>query len=254
MNGLLAGRVALVLGAGSIGNIGQGIARRFALEGAQVMIAGRNALPLETLAWEIGASYELCDITHQSDLTRLTEQVVAKYGALSIAVNATGRNHLESFVEVTRAQIEEMTEVQFIGPFLFLQSIVRAMRALGQGGSIIHVSSVTSTLLLHRHALYMGTKAGIEQVVRSVAYDHGVDGIRINCIAPGPTIDAPMAAHAFRDPKSVDKLTRKFALRRVGTVADVAAAAVWLAMDECFVTGQVIQANGGFSLIGPEDE
>ncbi len=186
LNGLLAGRVALVLGAGSIGNIGQGIARRFALEGAQVMIAGRNALPLETLAWEIGASYELCDITHQSDLTRLTEQVVAKYGALSIAVNATGRNHLESFVEVTRAQIEEMTEVQFIGPFLFLQSIVRAMRALGQGGSIIHVSSVTSTLLLHRHALYMGTKAGIEQVVRSVAYDHGVDGIRINlhCARP----------------------------------------------------------------------
>lgn len=249
--GRLKGKTAVVLGAASPANIGQAIARRFVHEGANVVVAGRHRTELEALSRAIGADFEMCDITEEADLKRLVDHAVQEFGRLDIAVNAVGRNHRKSFLETTRAELDEMTAVQFIGPFLFMQAVVRAMKKCGRGGSIIQISSVTSTLLLHDHALYMGTKAGVDHIVRAVAYDHGVDAIRVNSISPGPTSDTPMMAGAFQDQHFVEGLKLAFPLRRIGTAADVAEAAVWLASDACFLTGQLIQVNGGMTLVGP---
>jgi NAD(P)-dependent dehydrogenase (short-subunit alcohol dehydrogenase family) len=248
--GRLTDKVALVIGAASAGNIGQAIARRYAAEGAKVMVAGRNRNSLAALAEEIGGAFEVCDITQESDLARLVERTLEDFGNFDVAVNSTGRNHRAAFTATTRAELDDITAVQFIGPFLFMQAAVRGMRQGGRGGSIIQISSVTSSILLRDHALYMGTKAGIDHVVRSIAYDHGVDGIRVNSISPGPTVDAPMAAEIFSDPAAVELLKLEFPLRRIGTAADVAEAAVWLAGDDCFMTGQLLQANGGLTLRG----
>jgi 2-hydroxycyclohexanecarboxyl-CoA dehydrogenase len=249
----LANKVALVLGASAAGNIGQAIARRFAAEGAKVMVAGRSRVELAKLSREIGGLNELCDITSESDLFRLVSRTIETLGGIDIAVNATGRNHRRLFLQTTRADLAAITDVQFIGPILFMQAVIRAMKRLRAGGSIIQISSVTSTVMLHDHALYMGTKAGIDHVVRAVAYDHGVDGIRVNSISPGPTVDAPMAADYFKDPTVVEKMKLMFPLRRIGSTADVADAALWLASDECFMTGQLLQVNGGLTLLAPSD-
>lgn len=249
--GRLKDKAALILGAASPGNIGQAIARRFVQEGAKVVVAGRHQEELKAFSGEIGATFRLCDITQETDLRRLVEHTLEEFGRLDIAVNAVGRNHRKSFLETTHAELDEMTAVQFIGPFLFMQAVIRGMKDCKRGGSVIQISSVTSTLLLHDHALYMGTKAGVDHLVRSVAYDHGVDGIRVNSISPGPTSDAPMASYVFQDQSFVDRLKLEYPLRRIGTAADVAEAAVWLASDACFLTGQLIQVNGGLTLFGP---
>jgi NAD(P)-dependent dehydrogenase (short-subunit alcohol dehydrogenase family) len=249
--GGLTEKVALVVGAASPGNIGQAIARRLATDGAKVVVAGRHEVPMAQLAIEIGGASELCDITREEDIARAVDRTIEKFGRLDIAVNATGKNHRKPFVETTRAELDEITAVQFIGPFLLMQAVIQGMKRCGRGGSIIQISSVTSTILLHDHALYMGTKAGIDHVVRSVAYDHGPDGIRVNSISPGPTIGAPMAAYVFNDPAAVEQLRLAFPLRRIGTTADVAEVAAWLASDACFLTGQLIQANGGLTLATP---
>ncbi len=97
------------------------------------------------------------------------------------------------------------------------------IEAMERGGSLIQISSATATIMLNDHAAYMGTKAGADHVIRCVAHEFGERGVRANSISPGLT-DTPMTAD------------------------DIAAAAVWLAGDECFVTGQNLQVNGGLTL------
>jgi NAD(P)-dependent dehydrogenase (short-subunit alcohol dehydrogenase family) len=237
-------KVAIVLGAASPNNMGQTIARLFAKEGAMVMIAGRKAEPLEALAKEIDAAYALCDITRKSDVDALVDATVAKFGGVDIAVNATGWGLVKPFLETTEDELQSMADLQFIGPFLFMQALVRAMT---KGGSIIQISSATATIMLDEHAAYMGTKAGTDHVVRCVANEFGHLGIRANSISPGLT-ESPMTAKAFRNDALVETFRKEYPLGRIGTQDDVAAAALWLAMDESFITGQNLQINGGLTL------
>lgn len=242
--GSVAGKVVIVLGAAGANNMGQVIARRFAREGAKVMVAGRKAETLRTLAEEIGGAWALCDITREADIAALVAATVERFGRLDVAINATGYGLLKPFLETTREDLEFMNAVQFTGPFQFFQAAVGAMK---DGGSIIQISSATATIMLDNHAAYMGTKAGIDHVVRCVANEFGERGIRANSISPGIT-DTPMAASAFESQALVDLFRREYPLGRVGTADDVAEAALWLAADECFVTGQNLQVNGGLTL------
>jgi 2-hydroxycyclohexanecarboxyl-CoA dehydrogenase len=237
-------KVAIVLGAAGANNMGQTIARLFSQEGAKTMVAGRNAAPLEALAAQIGAAHVLCDITRKSDVDNLVAATVARFGRVDIAVNATGWGLVKPFLETTEEELQSMADLQFIGPFLFMQALVRAMR---HGGSIIQISSATATIMLDEHAAYMGTKAGTDHVVRCVANEFGHLGIRANSISPGFT-ESPMTAKAFRNKAIVEAFRREYPLGRVGTQEDVAAAALWLAMDESFITGQNLQINGGLTL------
>lgn len=242
--GNVAGKVVVVLGAAGADNMGQVIARRFAREGAKVMVAGRHAAPLQQLAEEVGGAYALCDITREADITALFDATVKRFGRLDVAINATGYGLLKPFLDTTHEDLDYMNAVQFTGPFQFMQAAVRAMT---QGGSIIQISSATATIMLDNHAAYMGTKAGIDHVIRCVANEFGERGIRANSISPGIT-DTPMAASAFASPALVELFRREYPLGRVGTADDVADAALWLASDECFVTGQNLQVNGGLTL------
>jgi 2-hydroxycyclohexanecarboxyl-CoA dehydrogenase len=112
---------------------------------------------------------------------------------------------------------------------------------------MMQISSATATIMLDNHSAYMGTKAGIDHVIRTVANEYGDRGIRANSISPGLT-DTPMAGGSFSIPGFVEAFAKEYPLGRVGTVEDVAAAAVWLAQDECFMTGQNLQVNGGLTL------
>ena len=242
--GRLEGKTAIVIGAAGEGNMGQVIARRFAAEGASLIVAGRNVDALERLASEIGGGAVVCEITDESDLARLTQAALDRTGRLDIAVNATGWGLLKPFLETTKADIEKIVALQFTGAFLFYQAVLRAMN---DGGSIIQISSATASIMLEDHAAYMGTKAGADHVLRCVANEFGQRGIRANSIAPGFTA-TPMTGKAGRNEAIVGAFAREYPLGRVGTSEDIADAAVWLASDGCFVTGQTIQVNGGLTL------
>lgn len=243
--GRIDGKVALVLGVAP-DNMGLAIARRFVQEGAQVMIAGRRQKPLEELAAGIGAAAQVCDITRQADVEALAQATLDRYGRIDVAVNATGWSLLKPFTEHSRADLEKMAAVQFIGPFQFLQSMVKAMP---QGGSIIQISSVTATIMFDQHAAYMGTKAGIDHVIRCVAHEFGHLGIRANSISPGGTADTPMSGGGLNFEPVKQLYNREIPLQRPGLAEDVVNAALWLASDESsFVTGQNLQVNGGQTL------
>src|SRR5262249_7876982 len=115
------------------------------------------------------------------------------------------------------------------------------------GGSIIQISSATATIMLNHHAAYMGTKAGTDHVIRCVAHEFGQRGIRANSLSPGLT-ETPMTAAAKSVPGLFDSFLKGYPLGRTGPLADMAAAAVGLASDECFMTGENLQVNGGLPL------
>ncbi len=249
--GRLDGKRAVVIGASLEGNMGQAIARRFRAEGAEVVVASRNLEASAAFATAIGAHAIACDITNRDDLRALASFAKSRLGGLDVAVNSTGLALGAPFLEFGEQDLDTMVSLQFKGPFFFLQEMVAAM--LGKGGSIIQISSGVaqhSTTVDGGFEAYMGTKAGIDQVVRAVANQFGRAGIRVNSIAAGHT-DTPMH-HGNFGGDIPDWMKACFAdatpMGRYGTCEDIAAAAVWLASDECFMTGDVLQANGGLTL------
>jgi 2-hydroxycyclohexanecarboxyl-CoA dehydrogenase len=241
---MLDGKVAVVIGAAGRDNMGQTIARALAAAGARIVVAGRSGEALSELADELSGAAVLCDITNEADLKSLTATAVDRFGGLDIAVNATGWGLLKPFLETTKEEIERMAALQFTGAILFYQAVLRAMR---DNGSLIQISSATASIMLEDHAAYMGTKAATDHVIRCVANEFGHRGIRANSIAPGFT-PTPMTAKASKNKAILDAFAKEYPLGRVGSSQDIANAAVWLASDACFMTGQVLQVNGGVTL------
>ncbi|QUT07491.1 SDR family oxidoreductase [Sphingobium phenoxybenzoativorans] len=245
MAGRLEGRKALVVGAAGAGNMGQVIARRFTAEGARVAVAGRNRAILDALADEIGGVAIECDFSKRASIFAMVDAARASLDGLDIAVNATGWGLLKPFLETTEEEIDKIYALQLRGPFQFLQALIPAME--DTGGSIIQISSATATILFHDHDAYMATKAGTDHLVRSVANQFGEKGIRVNSISPGVT-ETPMTADAAAVPGVMNAFVKGYPLGRYGTSEDIAAGCVWLASDECFMTGQNLQVNGGLTL------
>lgn len=242
----LEGKVASVVGAAGDGNMGQVIAERLARDGATVVVSGRHEGPLRQCAEHIGGDWVHCDFTSKSSIDAMLDTVVERHGRVDVAVNATGWGLLTPFLDNTEEELERMVDLQFKGPFFWLQKLVALMSASG-GGSIIQISSATAKIMLDNHAAYMGTKAGIDHVVRTVANEFGERGIRANTISPGLTA-SPMTAAAMASPSLVESFRQCYPLGRIGTSEDIAAAAVFLASDECFMTGENLQVNGGLCL------
>lgn len=240
----LRGKTAIILGASNKDNMGQVIAKRFLEEGANVVVGGRKAEELDRFSQEVGCVFRACDITKEEDLEQITKLAVKRYGGLDIGINATGWGFLKPFLEVTKEEIQRMVDLQFTGTFLFCQAL---LRVINDNGSIIQMSSVTASLVVEDHAAYVGTKAGADHVIRCIANEFGHRGIRANSIAPGFTV-TPMTTRASSTKGLVDAFAREYPLGRIGTSDDVASAAVWIASDDCFMTGQVVQINGGLTL------
>ncbi|WP_321390494.1 SDR family oxidoreductase [Emcibacter sp.] len=240
----LVGKKALVVGAAGKNNMGQAIARRFAEEGAKVAVAGRHMDVLEELAGEIGGVAVQGDLTERASVFSMVEKAEADLGGLDITVNATGWGLLKPFLEMTDEEFDKMYALQLRGVFQLLQALVPAM---DNGGSIIQISSATATIMFHDHAAYMATKAGADHMIRCVANEFGAKGIRANSISPGVT-ETPMTAGAQEVPGLLDAFIPGYPLGRYGTSEDIAAGCVWLASDECFMTGENMQVNGGLTL------
>ena len=224
--------------------MGQVIARRFASEGADVTVAGRNIRNLESLANSINGSAVHCDITVRSDIEAAVAQTVARSGAIDVGVNCTGWGLLTPFEETTEEDLVAMMNLQFKGPYQFMQTLVGNM---SKNASIIQISSATATILVGNHHAYIGTKAGIDHVIRGVADEFGARGIRANSISPGFT-ESPMTTDYFAVPGLPEAFIKEYPMGRLNTSDDIAAAAVFLASDECFMTGENLQVNGGLTL------
>ncbi len=246
----LKGKTAVVIGAASSGNMAQVIAERFSTEGAKVLVSGRNEDELAAFSSQIGGSYAICDITDHDQVKQLAEHAKTHLGTVDIAVNATGWGLAKPILDVEDQELDRMVDLQFKGVHYFLAEFVRTMMAnAAPGGSLINISSATTQALINNYATYIGTKTGSEALVRCVANDYGQHGIRANSISPAFT-KTPMTEGAFAVPGLAETFVSRTPLGRLNTSDDIAAAAVWLASDQAFISGQNIQVNGGLTLRG----
>lgn len=242
----LQGKVAVILGAAGRGNMGQVMARRFAAEGATVVVAGRHEDSLRELAAELRGDHQLCDITRKADVEALAEHVWRYHGRAHIAINCTGWGLLAKLLDTTEEQLDQLSALHFKGTFFFMQSFIGRMSRSG-GGSVLTVSSASVRALLHHHAAYIATKAASEALVRCFANEFGAKGVKVNALAPGFT-ETPMTASESKLPGLLDLFRKEYPLGRIGTSQDVAEAAVWLASEASFITGETLQVNGGLTL------
>jgi len=244
--GRLDGKVAVVLGAAGRDNMGQTIARRFAAEGARLVVSGRTEASLKIIADELDGTYALCDITRKADVGALAQHATATYGKVDIAVNCTGWAPMVKLLETSEETLDKLSALQFKGTYFFLQTFVGAMAKSG-GGSVIQMTSASAYALLYNHAAYIATKSAGDALVRCFANEFGASGVKVNSIAPGLTA-SPMTEKEVNLPGLKEAFVKEYPLGRIGTSADIANAALWLASDESFVTGQVLQVNGGLTL------
>ncbi|QTD98397.1 SDR family NAD(P)-dependent oxidoreductase [Streptomyces cyanogenus] len=247
-----SGRTALVTGAGS--GIGRGVALALAREGAQVVVAGRRRDPLdETLALIEGEGGKglavTADVSRADDLHALVATAVDRFGSLDVAVNNAGilEGRGKAVGDLAEADWRRMLDVNVTGVFLALQAEIARMRTQPDGGAIVNIAS---RLGVHSRlpgaAGYTAGKAAVSVLTRAAALDHIADGVRINAVSPGATA----TDMSFRDGESeADRAARmrtEVPLGRVSTVAEVAAAVLYLASDDAAsVVGADLVIDGG---------
>jgi NAD(P)-dependent dehydrogenase (short-subunit alcohol dehydrogenase family) len=242
--GRLDGKVVVILGASDERSIGAATARRFAKEGAKLVLAARRLDALEPIAAGVRGIAVACDITKEADLERLARTAVDKFGKLDVAINYAGVNMAAPLSDVTREALMQSCEVHLVGTALFFKHMGAK---LSDGGAMITTSSLTALTAPPGLAAYAAAKRGVDQMVRIAAIEYGARGIRVNSIAPGFTRSA-MTEGYFALPTLEGAFLREIPLGRLVKVDDIANAALWLASDEAFITGQVIDITGGQSL------
>jgi len=241
--GTLNNKTAVVIGASGNSNFGSVIARRLAKEGANVVVAARRKEPLEALAADINGMAVACDITDESQIDALFKAASAKYGNVDMAVNSAGIHALGPIAEMTPEDIRPTLEISFIGALMFFK---HATAAMNEGGSVVTISSLTTRIPGPQLSVYSGTRAGLDYAIKIAALEYADKGIRFNSIAAG-LIQTDMTDMLFGLPPIMEAYIAATPAGRLGTVEDMAEAALFLADDSRsgFINGQVLDLSGG---------
>jgi 3alpha(or 20beta)-hydroxysteroid dehydrogenase len=247
--GKLDGKVALISG----GARGQGAAEAetFAREGAKVVfgdIRDAEGEKVEAAIRAAGgdATYVHLDVTSESDWQKAVRTATDRYGRLDILINNAAillpRVPIE---ERTAAEWDQVMAVNAKGVFLGTKYAIPAMRRSG-GGSIVNISSVAGIgQSLHQEPAYAASKGAIRIFTKVTASQHAKDKIRCNSVHPGP-VDTEMFHSAFRDREAMARRLERVPLKRMGTVAEIVTAVLYLASDDsAYVTGSELVIDGG---------
>ena len=239
----LQGRVAIVTG-GSQG-IGEACVRRFAQEGAQVVIADVADARGQALAAELGALYVHCDVGDKAQVDALVAEVLRAHGRIDVLVNNAGIFKAADFLDVTEADFDAVLRVNLKGAFLVGQAVARAMAQAGRG-SIVNMSSVNGVMAIPTIASYNVSKGGINQLTRAMALALADKGVRVNAVGPGTIATELAAAAVLTSDEAKNKIMMRTPLKRLGEPSEVADVVAFLASDaSSYVTGEIIMIDGG---------
>lgn len=258
----LAGKTAIVTGAGS--GLGAAAATRFAAEGATVLCADLSAESASAVAAEIeaaggSASAIAVDVAAAEDNERMAAAALERHGGIDVLYANAGIPGEGRAGEVDAAAWERTIAVNLTGTFLSAHAVLPAM-VEGGGGCILNQASVAGLVALPALAPYSAAKGGVIALTRQMALDYADAGVRVNAICPG-TVPTPLVRAAYErrtegDPGSsaeeaMAASTARVPLGRLGSAADVAGVAAFLAGDEgAWITGAVYTVDGGMTLTG----
>ena len=239
----LEGKVAVVLGASAEGGTGWAVAEALARNGARVVVGARSLAPLKILAGRIGGTAVACDAGDEEQVKVLAQTALDTYGQLHIAVNAAGQPVMSTIADIEQEHLDNAVRVNMFGMFYFVKHMAAA---IGENGSIVLISSMSTTHPVAPHCAYAAAKSATDCMVRYAGLEYGPRNIRVNSILPG-AIKSDMAKEAFEDPEFERVCEKGIPLGRVGYPEDFANAVLFLA-GPSYVTGLNMQINGGNQL------
>ena len=242
-------RDAAVVVTGASSGIGQAVAERFVAAGARVLTGSRSRPPDGLGRWV------RTDVADPAQADALIDAALEAFGRVDVVVNNAGVSVEKTVADTTDDDYENVMGVNVRGVFNVCRAAVRHMTAQPEGGVIVNVGSISGHVSDHGMAVYNASKAAVHGLTRSIAIDHGADGIRCNAVAPG-WITTPMADSTFEqatDPRAArGAAVQRHPVGRLGRPQDVAGLVLWLASDEAaFVSGSVFTIDGALTAQTP---
>jgi len=246
MSQRLKGKIALVTGAGL--GIGRAIAETFADEGCRVWATSKSIGPLRKLENPGGIQIHQLDVTDTDGVSRASETI----GDIDILVNNAGHVATGTILDCTNEELRQSMDVNLIGAYNMVRAFLPAMLAKG-GGAIINIASVLSSISsAPERFAYGASKGALIGLTKSVALDYVTRGIRCNAICPATILTPGLNTRieSSPDPDTVrSTIVNRHKMGRLGSMAEVAEAAVYLADDRsAFMTGQMLIVDGGMTL------
>jgi NAD(P)-dependent dehydrogenase (short-subunit alcohol dehydrogenase family) len=246
VTGRLAGKVAIVTGAGS--GIGEATARLMAREGASVVVADINRTEAARVAGELERAVDAeVDVSDEASVVRMIETAVESFGGLDVLHNNATDSSLNAvdtdIVTLDMATFDRVVAVNLRGVFLGCKHAIPQMLARG-GGSIVNTASVDGFVGRGVRAAYGACKAGVVLLTKSVASQYGTRGIRCNAVAPGLTLTPGAVGNATQE--YIDAALALYPMPRLCAPEDVANAVVFLASDEAaYINAATLMVDGG---------
>ena len=247
----LKDKVAIVTGAGS--GFGEGIAKRFAAEGAKIVVNDVNHQAGDKVARDIKAAggaamFLKCDVAVGAEVKAMVEKTLASYGRVDCMVNNAGITHRNRpMLEVGEEEFDRIFAVNVKAIYLAAMHVVPVMRAQG-GGNIITTASTAGLRPRPGLTWYNGSKGAAITLTKSMAAELAKDNIRVNCLCPviGETGLTEMFMGVPNTPENRQRFLATIPMGRMSTPADIANAALYLASDEAaFITGVALEVDGG---------
>ena len=242
----------VVLITGALTGIGRAAALAFAKDRAQVVASGRReaegkALEAELRSLGPQAAFVRADVRHEDEVRSLVDQTVARFGRIDVAVNAAGtEGEPGPVIDQTAESYAATFDTNVLGTLLSMKHELRVMQAQGRG-SIVNISSTYGHEGAAGASVYVGSKHAVEGLTKSAALEAASSGVRVNAVAPGP-IETGMLNRFTRTADRKAALVKTVPLGRVGEPNEIARAVVFLGSDDAsFVTGQILNADGGKS-------
>ena len=252
----LAGKTAIITGGGR--GIGKAIALALATEGCSVIVSGRTAEPLQSVAAQIQSQGRealafVCDVSEPGSVEALFERAHQLWDRLDILVNNAGQSHSELLVRLSLETWNQILAINLTGTFLCSQAALRWMLPR-KSGRIINIASTAARIGFRYAGAYAAAKHGVLGLTRSMALETAASGITVNAICPG-WVETEMVQSAVENitaktkmsPEQVrEYLAKESPQNKIFRPEEIAFAAVWLASDEAqAVTGQAINVCGG---------
>jgi len=247
----LDGKSAVVTGAAS--GIGRSVALTLAKAGARVVAADVNGPGAQATAQLIGtnAVAATCDISSEASIIALFETAKKAFGSVDILVNVAGIYPKTTFLETPVDKWDKVHAVNLRGTFLCMREGIKCMKAAGQGGAIVNISSVASMQpVIFDNGDYGASKAGVNNLTKVAALEFAADRIRVNAILPGG-VATEGAAQSTSAKQAHGPITQpgRMPLGRIGQPEDIAHAVLFFVSPAAdYITGQLLAVDGGFQV------